>query len=132
MVAAHSIEYRNLLSLFLVHSVWHENTCLNDYNAGLIMEYLGLSSVPLLYGGIYKTSIAKDIAKRLNPQTQEGIVVRVNEIFRLDQFQTHAAKYVRAGHVPDDSKHWTHTPITYNSIKERDTERNDTRYRRTQ
>ncbi len=39
--------------------------------------------------------------------TREGIVIRTVESFRDEEFDTHIAKWVRAGHVDEEADHWT-------------------------
>jgi len=45
----------------------------------------------------------------------EGYVVRVAHAFPMSEFSSHAAKFVRAGHVQTDT-HWMHTTIVPNQL----------------
>lgn len=120
MYAEHSIHYEDLESYFYGFSVWNDrNECLSWDDTQEWFELLGIQSVPVIFDGEFDLSVLKKIAKELNPETNEGFVLRMADQFNYGQFRTHVAKYVRKGHV-QTNKHWMHgQPIVPNSLKAR-------------
>lgn len=106
LFAEHSIHYDDLDTYFLGFSVWNDkNECLSWDETQEWFSLLEIQSVPTLYDGIFDEKEIKNIAKSLNPENNEGFVLRVAEKFSYSDFKTHVAKYVRSGHV-QTNKHW--------------------------
>lgn len=106
MYAEHSIRYENLKS-FLYGIAVIENGMFWDWdNSCAMFKELGIPSVPVLWRGIATEEALVDIAKSLDPETQEGFVVRSANSFSEKDFQSHVAKYVRPHHV-QTTEHWT-------------------------
>lgn len=112
----HSIKYENLKSYFQVFSVWNKDVCLSWDDTKLFCNKLGLQTVPILYKGIYNEEKIKEIAKEVVKKGGEGIVVRVTDSFRYEDFSLSVAKYVRKNHVQTD-KHWSLGIIEENKLK---------------
>ena len=110
MCAEHSIRYENLETFFYVFSIWNNETnfCLDWDVTKKICDDWGLKTVPVLYRGRFDYNKIKSIYKGLDFEKQEGIVVRVVDMFHLEDFQTHVAKAVRPKHVSTD-EHWKKT-----------------------
>lgn len=104
--AEHSIHYDDLKSYFYGFSMWDDrNNCLSWDD---MIEYFGLlniTSVPVLYDGIWDESVLRDIEKNLSWDKDEGYTVRLAASYPYSQFKTSIAKYVRKGHV-QTTKHW--------------------------
>jgi hypothetical protein len=120
MFAVHSIYYHNLESYFLLYSVWDDdNFCLDWAATEAWANYLGIKRVPVLYDGIWNSSIVDHFYKNeIDGDPCEGYVVRLEERFHYNDFDKSCAKYVRKGHVKKDSKHYLHSKIVKNGLKE--------------
>lgn len=104
--AEHSIHYDDLTSYFLGFSIWNErNVCLSWEDTKEWFEILGIKRVPILHDGAFDLGILRDIEKELDPNKDEGYVIRIADAFPYSQFKNSIAKYVRAGHV-QTTKHW--------------------------
>lgn len=116
LFAQHSIAYDNLTSYFLVFSIWNEhNQCLDWSQTCEIAAQLGLSTVPVLYQGIWDEAKLRCLSHSLNTQKQEGYVVRLAGSFTYDDFAQSVAKWVRPGHV-QTQRHWMHAPMQMNDL----------------
>lgn len=116
LYARHSIAYMYLPSYFMVFSIWDdENNCLSWDDTELFCKERNLITVPVLYRGIYKTDIIKQIAEDVVRRGSEGIVVRNSAAFTYDSFSENVAKYVREHHVQTD-KHWSSGKIEKNKL----------------
>jgi RNA ligase len=113
--AEHSIAYDNLESYFYGFSIWDDkNVCL-DWDTTLgYFDILGIKHVPVLYEGIWDEDVIRNI--QLDFDKQEGYVVRVRESFSYFGFKDSVAKYVRKGHVQEDSGHWKSGDIGVNGL----------------
>lgn len=116
LFARHSIKYENLKSYFQVFSVWNENICLSWDETKSFCNQLGLETVPILYRGSYAEDKIKEIAKEIVLKGGEGIVVRVTDSFKYEDFSVSIAKYVRKNHV-QTNKHWNLGSIEQNKLK---------------
>lgn len=116
LYAKHSIAYNNLENYFQVFSIWDNDTCLDWENTKELCETFGITMVPELYYGVYDEEIIKKIAKDVVDKGGEGIVVRIANSFKYEDFQNNIAKYVRPNHVQTD-KHWSLQQIETNKIK---------------
>lgn len=116
--AKHSIEYDNLPSYFLVFSIWNENNeCLSWQDTVDMCALLELSTVPVLYTGLYdENKIKSSWHTETKKGSSEGYVVRLEEGFSYGDFGTSVAKYVRVSHVQPDAEHWMHKKVVRNGI----------------
>lgn len=114
--AEHSIHYDNLKSYFLGFSIWNErNICLSWEDTKEWFEILGIKRVPILHDGAFDLGILRDIEKELDPNKDEGYVIRIADAFPYSQFKNSIAKYVRADHV-QTAKHWRAGSFTPNEL----------------
>ena len=120
LYAVHSLRYENLLSYFLVFSIWVDNICLSWDETLEYAKILGLETVPVFYDGIYnREKIIAEFAKY--EKQNEGYVIRIADAFTYIDFRRSVAKYVRpefahqfaAGH-----KHWATGKIEVNGLAE--------------
>jgi hypothetical protein len=123
--ALHSIHYHALPAYFLVFAVYDEkNACLSWDDAVAYAGILGLTTVPVLYRGVWDEERVKacwtgrgfwtdgregdycGVCGRSSQwDEQEGYVVRLADAFPYDEHHLSVAKFVRKGHVQTDS-HW--------------------------
>ena len=115
LYAKHSISYDSLPSYFEAFSVWDEDRCLSWGDTEVILKKLGLYHVPILYVGPYDTNKIIKMAQAVVKDGQEGIVVRNQESFLLEDFDKNVAKFVRPNHVQTD-KHWSQGVIERNGL----------------
>jgi len=119
MFAKHAIHYHDLESYFYLFSIWtSRNFCLSWDETVEYAEILNISIVPTLWRGIWDDEKMKEIGENLNPETQEGFVVRTVDGYDYGAFKNSVAKYVRANHVPGDAGFWKTQEIVKNEIKE--------------
>ena len=116
LYAKHSIEYNDLLSYFYGFSIWDGKKCLSWSETMEWFQLLGITSVPVLYEGIFDEDIVKRIAQETVKRGGEGIVVRVADAFNYDDFSRNVAKFVRKNHVQTD-KHWSLSDIKKNQLR---------------
>jgi len=115
LYAAHSIEYKDLPSYFMVFSIWNEiNQCLSWDETVEWSNLLELTTVPVLYRGLWDE---KTIRALYDPKSgKEGYVIRVAEKFDYGQFRFAMGKFVRKNHVAT-SHHWKFSNIKLNELK---------------
>ena len=114
MYAQHSVRYNDLASYFYLFSVWNEhNEALSWDETVEWADLLGLVTAPVLYRGIWNEQTVRAIG--INPEKQEGYVVRTVKRFRFSEFGTSIAKWVRQGHVQTD-QHWMSAEIIPNRL----------------
>ena len=118
MTAVHSIKYTNLPSYFLVFNIWNRLTCLSWEETMGWCALLNLQTAPLIYWGAYSDGLCQELCKQLNPETQDGFVVRPACAFHMKEYPYVVGKYVRKGHVQTD-EHWTKKPVEYNGLEEK-------------
>lgn len=117
MFATHSIHYENLPSYFLVFSIWEENTCFSWNDTLAFCDMLNLKTVPVLYRGFWNEDVVRGIYKEDGLYgLMEGYVVRLAESFKMEDFGTSLAKWVRKNHVQTD-EHWMKKPVIPNGVK---------------
>jgi len=116
LYAKHSIGYSELPSFFLAFSVWNNNCCLSWKDTEAFCKNLKINTVPVLYKGIYDSKTVKKIAEDVVKRGGEGIVVRLMDSFKYEEFPLSVAKYVRENHVQTD-KHWSFSKIEKNALK---------------
>lgn len=109
LYAEHSIRYDNLTDWIEVFAIFDEtNTALSWDETVEWCELLGLHTVPVLWRGAWDEGQVRRIQYRLNPETQEGYVVRDQGRIHSVNWCHWVGKYVRKGHVQTD-QHWTKT-----------------------
>lgn len=112
MYAQHSIKYDNLKSYFYGFSIWDEDICLSWNDTLKWFGILGITSVNVIYDGVYN----EDIIKSLDIGNTEGYVVRPYESFSRNEFSSLVGKYVRPNHVQTTS-HWMYSKIKKNTLR---------------
>lgn len=107
LYASHSIPYDNLEQYFEVFAIVnHCNKFLSWYDTAFWAKKLSLITVPVLTGGEWDQDLLIQLADELDPETQEGYVVRVESSIAYDAWRVLAAKYVREKHVQSDEMWW--------------------------
>lgn len=114
--AEHSIPYDNLESFFLGFSVWRDDMCLDWATTMEWFQLLGITSVPVMFEGKYESKMVESLWESMNPEKQEGYVVRFASSFTHNQFNTSIGKFVRQGHVQTD-KNWMLKPVVPNKLR---------------
>lgn len=100
LFAKHSIKYEELPSYFLGFSVWNDkNECLSWDDTLDWFYLLGIIPAPTLYIGDWDQKQVEEIAENLDPETQEGLVVRVTRKFHYRDFSSCVGKFVRSNHI---------------------------------
>jgi hypothetical protein len=117
LTAVHSIKYAALPSYFMVFNIWKGLECLSWDETTEWAGLLGLNIVPVIYRGAYSDDLCKNICAKLDPVTQEGVVVRPARAFHMKEFPFIVGKYVRAKHVQTD-QHWMKKVVEFNGLKE--------------
>lgn len=118
LYAKHSIFYENLISYFLVFSIWDEyNSCLSWNDTVEWSKLLGLNIVPILFEGIYDEQKIKSLCSNFFQGNElEGYVLRLADSFSYRDFKKYNVKYVRQNHVQTYG-HWSHRIINVNKLK---------------
>lgn len=120
LYAKHSIYYRNLPSYFLVFAVYDEsNICLSWDDTVHFSASLGLSTVPVLYRGLWdRKAVERCFSGEsvFSGSQQEGYVVRMAAQFAFEDHTANTGKFVRANHVQTD-EHWQSQPVQPNSLE---------------
>ena len=108
LFAEHSIAYTELSTYFMGFSLWDSrNVCLDWDTTVEWFELMGVTSVPVLYDGIYDEKLIQNLSKRSNWADCEGYVVRLADEISYGEFKTKVAKFVRKEHI-QTVKHWMH------------------------
>lgn len=116
--ATHAINYDNLETYAFVLNIWDENNMCLDYDETLEWcTLLGLIHAPVLFRGVFDEKILNNIINNLDLEKQEGIVIRNTNSFHYDDFKNNYGKWVRVGHVQEDSTHWISKPVVPNKLK---------------
>ena len=116
--AEHSIRYESLPSYFLLFSIWDEHNCALSWDdTTQWAELLGLSTVPVLYRGMWDEARVWALTEAMDVRVSEGLVVRRASAFPFDEFGQAVAKWVRRNHVTTD-EHWLSRPVRPNGIRE--------------
>lgn len=119
LYAKHTIEYNNLTTYFLVHSIWSDkNICLSWDETLYWAELLDLTVVSTLYRGLWDENIIKNIYTPIfNSDPVEGYVVRIANEFPYSAFRRSVAKYVHSSFSIADSHGWKFKEIVINKLK---------------
>ena len=108
----HSIEYTHLEHYFYVFAFRDEERWLSWEEVQFYAAALDLPTVPLIDTGIFtEVQLRSAIDWQMQQGSTlggecEGLVVRTNSDFLVDEFSYNVLKYVRANHVKTD-EHWT-------------------------
>ncbi|MFI7131525.1 RNA ligase family protein [Nonomuraea sp. NPDC050153] len=113
MYARHSIAYQGLESWFYGFSVWDGDRCLGWDRTVAFLRGLGIPAPPVLWRGVFDERALRGL--RLDPERQEGYVVRAVEGFAREEFAGRVAKWVRPRHVRTDT-HWMHAAVVPNAL----------------
>lgn len=117
LYAKHSIKYDQLESLFLGFSIWDANNmCLGWNDTETYFKLLNITSVPVLYDGIFDEKIIKNLWEPSQSDFKEGYVMRLAEKFHYSEFKNSVAKFVRKNHVHTHG-HWMRELIIKNNQK---------------
>lgn len=117
LYARHSIAYDALPSYFMGFSVWTpENVALSWDDTQEFFDLLGITSVPVLYRGVFDEKVLRDLIAGLDLTKEEGVVMRVADSFHYDDFKMSLAKWVRPAHV-QSGDHWMHQSVIPNGLK---------------
>lgn len=122
MYALHTVPYENLESYFLGFSVWENNTCLSWEDTLDWFYILGITSVPVIYEGIYDLKLIKEKFQEYDSKiVSEGFVVRLKESFEMKDFSTSLNKFVKPefmSQMKENDTHWMSKAIIKNKLKE--------------
>lgn len=122
LYAVHSLEYNNLESYFQVFNIWIGSTCLSWDDTVKWCKDLKLTTVPLLYRGVWDEHLEREYKafawsyEKNPPKDHEGYVVRVADAFEMVDWTKSIAKYVRADHIQTD-QHWMAQELRVNGLK---------------
>lgn len=117
LYSKHSISYNNLSSYFQIFGVWDGLTCLSWNDTCEWAKLLDLTTVPVLYEGIWNEKLIMDLALGLDKDKQEGLVVRRADAIHMKEWRYRVGKFVRENHVQTD-EHWMRQRIIPNKIGE--------------
>jgi len=126
LYAKHAIHYMDLPTYFMGFSLWEGNECKSWDETMMWFDELKIQSVPVLYRGIFDEHKIKNVLNDLELDSHEGYVIRVTDSFKIDfddikhkdeQFSNYIAKYVRKGHVQEDTEHWMTKEIIKNGLR---------------
>lgn len=124
LYAKHSIYYDNLKGYYQIFSAFdmESRDFLSWEDTKRLAEELGFLAVPVLYNGVLIENTDKlisDITEMaehvINKFNHEGLVVKNNQTFNVNDFDKNVAKYVRPNHVQTD-EHWSHQKIVRNKL----------------
>lgn len=94
----HTIKYNDLPTYFMVYSIWDErNYALSWDETVAYSEMLGLTTVPVLYDGIYDEDLIRGLKSQI--EGREGYVIRLADEFPFHQFRNSIAKFVSGDFV---------------------------------
>jgi hypothetical protein len=116
--AKHAIHYQDLETYFYGFSVWNDkNICLSWDDTLDWFSLLGITSVPVLYDGIFDEKKIKALWNPANRDNMEGYVIRLADAFSYGDFRKSVGKFVRKSHVQPDSHHWFAQQVISNKLK---------------
>lgn len=108
LYATHSIRYRALPSFFMGFSIWDaQNVCLGWDDTVEWFALMGVTSVPVLYDGLFDAATIRGLWNNRDWDRSEGYVVRLASPFPYSAFRRACAKFVRKGHI-QTVQHWMH------------------------
>ena len=109
MQAIHSIKYTKLPAYFLVYALIDDKGKVLSWEDTLLWcQKLSLSTVPVLYRGIYSTASIKACEQKESHcgGLQEGYVVRPADSIPFSQYTKEVGKFVRVNHIQTADHHW--------------------------
>lgn len=109
LYAKHSIYYPDdyLEGYLYLLSVWDDkNYALSWDDTKIYAQLLDLPTPKELYRGPFDYNKIKNLVKDLDASIEEGFVVRLTNKIHYNDFSNSFIKYVRKGHVQNNSKHW--------------------------
>lgn len=123
--AKHSIEYTRLSHYFSIFNVRDQN--IQEWASWDVVELwaemLGVPTVPVLFiGEVYSEKHLEDLTNGFMKQPsccgdeREGVVVRIYDSFKNEDFSKSVMKAVRPNHVATSS-HWKSQEIIKNKLK---------------
>lgn len=119
LYARHSIHYKHLDSYFQVFSIWdNNNIALSWEDTVEWCELLGLSTVPVLYDGIWDKEgvhLSYEHYCDYSLDDVEGYVVRIAGPIAYKDFRHSVGKFVRRHHVQTD-QFWMSQPVVPNEV----------------
>lgn len=108
LYAKHSIAYDSLSTYVMGFSIWNDrNVCLSWDETQDYFALLGITSVPVLYDGIFDEEKIRAIWNPKNHTTSEGYVLRIADEINYSEFRVKFGKFVRKNHV-QTVQHWMH------------------------
>lgn len=122
--AVHSIEYTALEAHFQVYNIWDGEECLSWDETEEWVALLGLTTVPVLYRGVWQGETEarniwethRESQEAVLGQTSEGFVVRPAAGFHREEFGERVFKWVRPKHVQTGT-HWMHQEMKVNKLQ---------------
>jgi len=109
----HSIHYNNLTDYFHLFAVNNDLIWYSWDDVKIMADIMNIPTVPELWRGmIYNEHELQKIVESLVKQPsiygehREGVVVRLTNSFRIEDFSKYVCKWVRPNHVTTD-EHWT-------------------------
>jgi hypothetical protein len=118
LYARHSVGYDELPSYFLGFG-WIVGDEIQSWDATVArFGELGIAAVPTLFRGPYRPGLFESLASSLDRTRQEGFVARVGAAFPESDMPVRMGKYVRAGHVQDET-HWMKAELVPNRLAKR-------------
>lgn len=116
LYARHSVAYDALPSWFLGFA-WIQDEAIASWDDTLSrFAALGITPVPTLARGAFANDLLARLIDGLDTQRQEGFVIRDARAFPEAEMLHRMGKYVRAGHVAADARHWSRGPIMRNGL----------------
>lgn len=113
--ARHSVGYDELPSYFLGFG-WIVGDEIQSWDATLSrFGELGIAAVPTLFRGPYRPGLFEGFAGSLDRTKQEGFVARIATAFPEADMPLLMGKYVRAGHVQEET-HWMKAELVPNRL----------------
>lgn len=117
--ARHSIAYEALETYFYVFGIFEGEVSLSWDEVEAYAEMLGLTTVPVLYRGIWDEAAVKACytGTSRGGGVQEGYVVRLARSFTRGEYPVSLAKFVRANHVQTGAAHWRSCTVIPNTLR---------------
>ena len=123
--ALHSIAYTKLPGYFLLFNVrdtekgiWESWDMVEQW-----AEEINVPTVPILFkGSVSSIDELKNITEQLSSEPsacgglREGVVVRIADSFKDDDFSKYVSKWVREGHVDPNTGHWALKDVVPNKL----------------
>lgn len=113
LYGVHSIEYNKLTDYFHLFAAHDDKRWYYWEELQELADILEIPTVPMLYFGIAESEEQiKEVIDNLMTRpstygdTKEGVVMRIADSFKIEDFPHYVCKYVRANHVQTD-EHWT-------------------------